>query len=131
MSKAARMACFFVFIVVKGIKKELLFIDNNLNGLGSARELRTVGTLGGANAREVRARTINEVFCFYYVLSLRKTVEEIVCAVVLWSKIVAIAIATKLRHRLETCSTLIAELNEVVVAVGNDGDGDFHFVAHP
>ena len=64
-------------------------------------------------------------------LSLRKTVEEIVCAVVLWSKIVAIAVAAKLRYRLETCSTLIAELNEVEVAVGNDGYDDFHFVAHP
>ena len=99
--------------------------------LRACAKFRTVGALYGAGAGLVCARAVYVILGLYDVLSLRKTVEEIVCTVVLCSKIVAIAIAAKLRYRLETCSTLVAELNEVVVAVGNDGDGDFHFVAHP
>lgn len=89
-----------------------------------------INTLYCACSRVITSATINVIFGFYHVFTLREIVEIIICRAILWSTVVAPVISTKLVDRLHARSTFVYHLNEIIITVGCDGKTNFHLVAH-
>ena len=92
--------------------------------MGNGTELGRVGTLHDAAARPVSAGTIDQVFVLDNMSTLGQTVEIIVRGAVFWRTVRTVVPATELADRFHTGSTLVKHLNEVIVAIGSDGDTD-------
>ena len=111
----------------------------NVDGSGRSRatELWGVGAADVAGAGVVASGTVYIVLGLNHMFALRQTVVVEVRGAIARCAVVTLVIAATspmvaalLVYRLQTGSTLVDDLNKVIVTVGNDGDSDGNTVTH-
>lgn len=106
-----------------------LLSDGELLGGSAGGVLWRICALHGTSACLISAGTVNVVFGLNDMGSLGQTVEVVVRDVIARRAVVSPVVTAELADGLQACSTLVADLHEVVVAFSLNSDADTNAIA--